>query len=236
MPDQQGFDPTGITAGISGVVGLAQTLIESGKAKKANKELGRLFKQRKSFQTPDEVFQILQMNENNAQAGFGAETLDYLTSGANVGLSSSLSTAKMLGADPNALGATVDSYFRDIFKIGGENELMKLKKFDGLQNALTMVAQNKEAEQISKDNLIKDQMQAQAQKVGAAQQGVQSGLNLGLNALSTFATKNMYGNKNGTNSSTTNTVTNTVGSPASEVLTPAELLRRKQLQDAGIGD
>lgn len=171
-----------IAGAIVGTVQAVAGLIQQGKA---NRKADRLFKQRKAFQTPAEIFDILQMSQNNAQTGLGAETTNYLTGQADRGLSSSLNTAAMLGADPNQLGGTLDSYFQDIFKIGNENELAKMKKFDNLLNATQLVAQNNEAEQISEDNLLKDQLQATGASKAAGVQNTQSGLNLVMNSIAT---------------------------------------------------
>lgn len=226
--------PDPVSTAVSAVnllAGGVQSLIGGGQVKRANEDLSRLFKQRKKFQTPNEVFEILQMQENNAQTGFGAETLDYLTTGADRGMAAGLDTAKMLGADPNALGGILDGYFQDIFKIGGENELAKMKKFDGLINATQLLADNKAAEQISADNLIKDQMAAKAQQVAAGTQNIQSGLNLGLNALSTFATQNLYNtNNNGTGTTTVNTATpGSVTNAGQRPLTPSQQRRLQEV-------
>lgn len=195
MPESQGFDPTGISAILGSVTGLAQTVGGFIQAGRANKDLKKLFKQRKAYETPAEIFEILQMTQNNAQSGFGAETMDFLTGQADRGLSASLGTAARLGADPNALGGILDSYYQDIFKIGGENELLKMKKFDSLTNALQLVSQNKEAEQISADNLIKDQMAAAAARLGKGEQNISSGAGLLLNSATAFETNSLYNDR-----------------------------------------
>lgn len=184
-----------VAAGINLAVGGLQTLLNAGKEKKANKELKRLFSQRKAFQTPEEIFDILNLTQFNAAQGFSDDTTAYLTGEAGAGLAGSLGTATRLGADPNALAGTIDQYYKDIFKIGAESDLVKMKKFDSFTNALNLVAENDAAEQISADNLIKDQMQAVASRVGAANQGQQSGLNLALSSLSALAGMGLYGDK-----------------------------------------
>jgi len=226
------IDP--VSASVSALnllVGGAQALIGGGQVKRANEEMGRLFKQRKAYQTPEEIMQIVQMQQNNAQTGFGAETTEYLTTGANRGLAAGLGTAKMLGADPNALGGILDGYFQDIFKIGGENELLKMKKFDGLIDATKLLAQHKDAEWQSEENLIKDQLQAASAKAGAGQLNLQSGINLGLNALSSFATNNLY-NNTPASSGQDMEVTETIGAPPATVNIPS--INTRQLgQQAG---
>lgn len=181
-----------VAAGIGAAVGGIQALIEGGEAKEANRDLQRLFSQRKAYKTPAEIFDILNLTESNAAHGYSDETLNYLTGQAGAGLSGTLGTAERLGADPNQLSGILDSYYGDIFKIGAENDLVKMKKFDSLTNAIGLVAQNKEAEYQSRENLIKDQMQAAAARLSKAEQGVNSGLNFGIQALTNLASGGLY--------------------------------------------
>lgn len=184
-----------VAAGIGLAVGGIQALVNAGKEKRANKELKKLFSQRSQFQTPEEIFEILNLNQFNAQTGFSDETTSYLTGQAGAGLAAGLGTAQRLGGDPNATAGLVDNYYQDIFKIGAESDLVKMKKFDSITNALNLVAENKAAEWASEDNLIKDQMQSVASRVGAANVGQQSGLNLALSSIGALATNNLYGTK-----------------------------------------
>lgn len=223
------------------LIGIGQTIGGFIQTSRANKNLNKLFKRRRAYQTPDEIFDILNMATSNASAGYSPETLDYLTSGANTALSASLGTASRLGADPNALGGLLDQYSRDIFKIGGENELVKMRKFDGVMNAMQLVAQNKEAEQISRDNLIKDQMQAEAQKLAAGNQNIQSGLNLITNSASSAATSGLYGNNTSFGSNTvtppiSSTLSGNSGVSGLQGLSPSQQIRLKQIIDSGLLD
>lgn len=222
------------TGTLLGAVQSIGGLIAAGKA---NKNLKRLFSQRKAFQTPSEIFDILNMAESNASTGYSPQTLEYLTSGANAGLSSSLGTAQLLGADPNMLSNLLSTYSRDIFKIGGENELMKLKKLDGVTNALKLVADNKDAEWASRDNLIKDQMAAEAQKLQAANQNIQSGTNLALNSITSAATSGLY-NKNSPSGGNAASALSVSGGTNSGLqgLSPSQLIKLKQLQELGLLD
>lgn len=181
-----------IVPGLGVVAGLAQSIIEGGKAKKANRELDSLFKKRSAYKTPKEVFDILNLTTSNAAQGYSDESLNYLTGQAGAGLSAGLGAATRLGADPNQLSGLLDGYYQDIFKIGNENELLKMKKFDSLTNAINLVSQHKDAEWQSQENLIKDQMQSVAARVGNAQKGVNSGLNLALQGLSSIGSAGLY--------------------------------------------
>lgn len=181
-------------AEIAGIaIGGIQALIDAGKAKRANRDLKRLFSQRKAFKTPSEVFDILNLSQFNAQQGFSDDTMAYLTNQAGAGLSAGLGAATRLGADPNQLSGMIDQYFSNIFRVGAESDMVKMKRFNDFSNALQLVAANEEAEQISKDNLIKDQMAAASQRLGAAQTGIQSGLNFAVNSAAILASNDIYG-------------------------------------------
>ncbi len=184
-----------IAAGVGAAIGGIQALIGGGQAKRANRDLKRLFSQRSAYQTPSEIFEILNMQQFNAQQGYSDQTMSFLEGQAGAGLSAGLGTAQRLGADPNQLGGIIDNYYQDIFKVGAESDLVKMKKFDSLTSALQLVAQNKEAEWQSQENLIKDQMAAAAQRLGAGQQNIQSGINTGLGALSSLASMGLYNSK-----------------------------------------
>lgn len=181
---------------IAAVGGIIQGISGASQAKKARDNQAQLFSQRKAYQTPQEIFDILNMSRNNAQTGYSPDTLSYLTSQADIGLGSSLGTAERLGADPNQLGGIVDNYFQDIFRIGNENELLKLKKFDSLINATNLVASNSDAEYASRENILKDQLQTQAANLQAGRENIQSGINTIIGAGSAFETALLYGDEN----------------------------------------
>ena len=62
---QYSFLAAGVTVG----TGLVQTAIGAEKQRKANKQLKKLFSKREKFQTPKEVFDILNSTQYNAQSG-----------------------------------------------------------------------------------------------------------------------------------------------------------------------
>lgn len=182
-----------IAQGVGVLAGGIQSLIGAGQARRANRNLKRLFSQRKAYQTPEEIFEILQLTQSNASQGFSDETLQVLEGNAGRGLSATLGSATRSGADPNQLSGVLDNYFQNIFKIGTENELVKMKKFDDFTNALRTVADNRTAEWQSEENLIKDQMQAEAAKLGAGQMNLSSGLNLAFNGITNLLAGDLYG-------------------------------------------
>lgn len=174
------------------VIGGIQALSASGKAKDQQAKSDALFKQRKPYKTPTEVLDIFNQAQYNAQSGYDPTTLNYLTSQTQNSTNSALDTAKLLGGDPNSFASILDQNFQNIFKIGSENNLLKMKKFDSLINATQLIAQNKDAEFASQDNLLKDQLQTSAQRTQVARANEQSGINLALNGLSALGSSTLF--------------------------------------------
>lgn len=181
-----------LAVGISAGAGLVQTAVGAIGQGKANKKLDRLFKQRKSFETPKEIFDILQATQFNAQSGFGSQTLDFLTNQADRSFATSTGTALRLGADPNVISQLDDQYLQNIFKIGSDDAMLRFQNFDKFLNAKQLVAANKEAEWASQQDILKDQMAAAGMQAQAGAQNVSSGLNLTSQALSNWASAALY--------------------------------------------
>lgn len=176
------------TSGIQSLLGLLG--INQG-----NKKLKKLFSQRTAFNTPQEVFDILNSTQYNTQSGFGDDTLGFLTDQAERGFATNTGTALRLGADPNIIAGLDDQYLQDIMKIGSQDAMLQLQNFDKFLNAKQLVASNKEAEWASKENLIKDEMAAASSKVAAGQQNLQSGINLGMQVASNATSGNLWEDK-----------------------------------------
>lgn len=165
MPPATGIDPVSTTlAAAQGVLGTVQTITGSIKA-------NRLVKQLTAFHTPDEAFKLLNATESMASQGFDAFTLKYMTDNVNRAASGALGTAARLGADPNDLSAILGQQADNILKIGAENHDRNMANFSRYLGALENIGANREAEQISKNNLIKDKIQA---AVGDKQAGLQN--------------------------------------------------------------
>ena len=156
------IDPQSAVALGTAAIGLVQTgLGFIGKGKRT-RELNALIAQRKAFETPDEIFKIEQGTQQRASTGLGAETLNYLTNNNDRAFSSAIGSANLLGGDPNASAAIFDQNFTGLMKIGAANQAANLANFTQYLGALNTKAENAAAEQISKDNLLKDQIQAKA--------------------------------------------------------------------------
>lgn len=183
----------GAVVGIVGAgAGIYQGFKGASDAKKAQGQSDALFAQRKAYKTPSEVFDVFNQAQNNAQSGYDPTTLGYLTSQTNNATNAALDTSKLLGGDPNSFANLIDQNFQQIFKVGSENNLLKMKKFDQLLNATNLIIGNKDAEFASQDNLLKDQLQAAAQRTQVGRQNEQSGINLALNGFSSLASNSLF--------------------------------------------
>jgi len=182
-----------VTASLVGAGGgILQTIIGAIGQGKANRQLKKLFKQRKTFETPSEVFDILNSTQYNAQSGYDPNTLDFLTNSADRAFATNTGTALRLGADPNAISGLDDKYLQDIMRIGSDNATLQLQNFDKFLNAKTLVATNKEAEFQSQQDLLKDQMAMYGQKAAAGAQNVNSGINTLVQAGSNLAASTLF--------------------------------------------
>lgn len=180
---------------------LAAVQVGTGIAKnaKANKATKELLKERKPYETPDEVFKILNATQANAQSGYDAETLDYLNNQTDRAFSSAIGASELLGGDPNDLSAIFDQKMQQVMKIGAENHALNMTNFNKYLGALEMVGKSSDAEYVSEQNLIKDKLQAEAAKKAQADENIQNGLNLGLEAGSSIISNDLYGDNGSTN-------------------------------------
>lgn len=193
MPGQEAL-LSAASQGMNQLTGIAQVIGGAISANKGNKQLNKLFAQRKTFKTPSDIFDILNATQSNAGTGFSADTLSYLTNQADRSFATNTGTALRLGADPNTISGLDDQYLQSIMKIGSDNSLLQLQNFDKFLNAKEMVAQNKVAEYTSQEDLLKDKMAAVAGQVNAANQNISSGINLVTATTAAAGSGNLYGN------------------------------------------
>lgn len=189
-----GLDPTALIGEGLGAIQSAVGVVQAIKAKKAQK---KLLAQRKTFQTPDEIFDILNATQANAQSGFDPVTLNYLTNQTDQAFSGSIGAAERLGADANDLSAIFNEKVNSIMQIGSQNHQLNMANFSAYLGALDTVAANKAAEQKSKEDLLRDKLQAEGLNLQAATGNIAGGINTGLAALSASQIGNLF-NPDGT--------------------------------------
>lgn len=129
-----------------------------GGAKRAN----NLKKQIQDYKTPKELEQIYNATQSMASSGFDPATLEYMTGQTNKQSAAALGTAARMGADPNALGAILDQNLDRLVQIGSENARMNMQRFGQFMEASQMLASSRDAERVSKNNRIKDELQQAA--------------------------------------------------------------------------
>lgn len=159
-----------------GAVSIGVGVVKGAKAKKEAKALNA---KREAYQTPDEVVDVLNATQANAQSGYDAATLQYLTDQSDQTFSSSLGIAERLGSDPNILSNIFAQNVDNLKGIAANNHQLQLQKFNAYLSALTSVGSNKAAEQKSQQELLRDQLQ----QVGVDKQVASGQVSQGINSL-----------------------------------------------------
>ena len=177
-----------VTAGL----GLVQSVGALIGQSKARKEMAKLQAQRKAYQTPEEVYKILEATQSNASQGLGAQTLQYLTGVADNAFSSSIGAAALNGANPNDMGALFEQRVQQSMAVGAQNTAAQMANFSKYLGALNTVSDNKTAEWQSRENILKDRIQAASAKSGDATKSLESGANSILSALAAGQEMGLY--------------------------------------------
>lgn len=175
---------------ITEALGLAQGIAGAIGGIGANKKIKDLVASRKAYSTPDEIFQMLNATEFNAQGD--TKTRDFETGQIDRGFGQAIGTAEFLGADANSLSSLFDSRVNSLLKVGEQYHASNMESFGKYLGALDEVAKNKVSEQISADNLIKDKIQALAKQKTDATANVGNGLNAIIGGLAADQTMNLY--------------------------------------------
>lgn len=205
-PAMPAIDP--VTAGIQAAqtaIGLIQTI-------SANAKIKKLMGQRVGYKTPKEIFKLLNASKSLASQGFDPATLSYMNSQVDRDMGATLGVATRLGANPNQLSAIFDQAIQARMKIGAANHAKNLENFGKYMGALEVVAANDAAEQKSRDDMIKDQIQAAAGNKNQGAQNIGNAFNSFLSAYASGKIGQLYLPKSGpTPTTTTATSMPTVG-------------------------
>lgn len=165
--------------------------------RKALKEQKALLSQRKAYQTPQEIFDILNATESKAASGFDPTTLAYLTNQTDQAFAGSLGTLNRLGGNPNDAAALFNEKVDSIMKISSQDQELKTQNFSRYLSALGEVAANKAAEQKSQQDIIKDKLQATGVNIQNNDMNIASGLNAIIGGASALGVGSLY-NPDGT--------------------------------------
>lgn len=172
-----------IVGGVSLGVGVYQK-------SRANKKAKDALSRRKEFQTPDEVYKILNGLENRSQGD--TQTRDYQTQQIDNAFSQQLGVAELLGADPNDLSSMFNQKIQGIIQVGQDFHASNMEAFGKYIGGLDMIASNKTAEWKSKQDFVKDDLQAAAADGAAANATINSGINTALSGYSAYQSNQLY--------------------------------------------
>lgn len=170
----------GIAQGIGGLIGQDA----------AKKRISKLLNQRTAYSTPDEIFQILNATQSNAQGD--TQTRDFQTNQLDIGFAGVLDTAQLLGADPNNLSALFDQKMQGILQIGQQFHASNMESFGKYLGALNTVAENKAAEWQSQQDILKDKLQAEGVNLQNSYANIGSGVNAVIGGLSATEQMKLY--------------------------------------------
>lgn len=174
-----------VAGGLTTGIGLVQTIGNIiGKAKSKD-EINKLLAQRKAFVTPDEVYKLV--NAATQKQGGDQEMVNLLTSQADSTFSQVLGTSALLGGSPNDFAKLFNQRVMTSTAIAEKNHAVSMANFSMLMDAWKTLAANKEAEWVSRDNLLKDRIQAAAGRGADANKGIGSGLNSMIAGLASLA-------------------------------------------------
>lgn len=179
-----GIDPVSASiAGLQAAAGLIQTISASSKLKRKKA-------QRTAYETPDEIFKIRNATLN--QAGGDTITRDFQIGELDRTFSKISGDALRLGADPNDLSALFDQKIQGMMKVGQQFHASNMESFSKVLSAYNLVADNKAAEWKSREDMLKDDIQALAAEKAAGIQNLGSALNAGIGIAAAAKTSNLY--------------------------------------------
>lgn len=182
-----------VAAAASSVLGIG---INAAKVGKTQKKIDTALSKRKAFETPDEIFKILNATENKSQGDTIAR--DFQMNQLDTGFADALGTAELLGADPNNLSSLFGQKVQGILQVGDQYHKTNMEAFGNYMKALNLVADNKSAEQISQDNIWKDYMQSLSLQKSDQSKSIMNSINSLIGAGSAYATKKLYMNNDKT--------------------------------------
>lgn len=175
------FLPQLVQGGIQAVAGTAMYLSGNKKQKQAFEE-----REANLYQTPDEIYDVMDFAKNQAGTGLDALTMQYLTNQVNRSATGGMNTVERLGGNLNDIGGMIDRQIEGLMQVGAKNQQQRFANFSQYVDALKTMGQHKDAEWADKTNLIKDKLQAATQEKMA---GLQSLVGAGNTVSGAFANK-----------------------------------------------
>jgi hypothetical protein len=186
-----------------------------GQKKRINKLIDKL----NPYTTPDAFYQGLNLTESRAQGDtvtrqFQQDQLDNAFAGY-------LGAATNLGADANQLSAAFGQKIQGLMQVGQQFHQSNTEAFSAMLAGFNALAENKTAEQVSKNNLIKNRIQAENANFKTANDNIGNGLNTFLASLSSKGMMDLFKQSGGNADSGYVAPLATVGAVGSNVSAPA---------------
>lgn len=204
------------TVGTSGlasampVAGAALSALQTGwgiyQDIKSQKKINSLLTQETPFQTSQQIYDILNATLNQAQGD--TITRNFETNQVNQNLSDSIGAATRLGADPNVLSSIFQNSVNGIMKVGEDFHQSNTAAFSNVLNAFKLLADNKDAEYASKQDILKDKLAAAGANLQTGTQNISGGLSGILSSLSSKATGDLFKQKQQNSTSDLSTILN----------------------------
>lgn len=182
-------------AGGEAALGAIQTGIGIVKSIGSKRRINRLIDKINPYTTPDAFYQGLNLTESRAQGDtitrqFQQDQLDNAFSGY-------LGAATSLGADPNQLSAVFGQKIQGLMQVGQQFHQSNTEAFSAMLAGFNALAENKTAEQVSKNDLIKNRIQAENANFKTANDNIGNGLNTLLASLSAKGQMDLFSQKGG---------------------------------------
>lgn len=223
-PDSTGL---GMSAGSLGspvaigeaALGAIQTGIGIVNSIGQKKRINKLISQITPYSTPDAFYQGLNLTESNAQGdtitrGYQQDQLDNAFAGY-------LGAATNLGADPNQLSAVFGQKIQGLMQVGQQFHQSNTQAFSAMLQGFNALAENKTAEQVSKNDIIKNRIQAENANFKTANDNIGNGLNTLLASLSSKGMMDLFKQSGGNADSGYVAPLTAVGAVGSNVSAPS---------------
>lgn len=179
-------NPVGIGLSVAqGALGIIQSI-------GAQNKINRLMGKRRAYQTQQETYDIVQMAQQASQQGYDPTTMDYLTNQIDRSYADAVGDVNRLGGDPNDIANIFDKRLQAGLKVGAENHNLNMQHFAQLISAKEMLGKNKDAEWMSQQNMIKDELQAASLDKSAGLQNIAGAANTALSTVSAMDAKKLW--------------------------------------------
>lgn len=144
------------------------------------------------YEIPQGVYDNVGMFKNAAQYGIDSSSMNFATSRAQQGLTSSIGAALQLGASPNVIASFNDDYLNFLGDLAVQDSQARWGKIGALANANEALAEQEFIKFGIEDARAKDRLQAATQKSAEGFQNIMGGLDFAVGAYGQQQTRDLY--------------------------------------------